>query len=264
MKKSARKDIRNHIESLGINRRDDVVVHSRLISFGQIDGDPPSEVYNALRDIIGEKATIAVPTYVFAQPDVVYDREKTPSTQTGIFSEYVRTQEFAIRSRNPVHNHAAIGPKAPLLNKTLATVSIGHGSDFDLFHAEGFKLLLLGCKFSEGATFLHHLEGVVGVPYRKWVVLEKRIRNSDGLVQNIALNYYARNVLSWEEDFDKVTSGFLAEGVAREAAACYGKSFAMSLTALSEAGRSLLERNPYAFVSHREPGIDYIHAGCAG
>ena len=41
-----------------------------------------------------------------------------------------------------------------------------------------FKLLLLGCNPMQGATYLHHLEALYEVPYRKWInVIEKRLKN---------------------------------------------------------------------------------------
>ena len=37
-----------------------------------------------------------------------------------------------------------------------------------------FKLILLGCEPNQGATYLHHLEAIYGVPYRKWITIKKK------------------------------------------------------------------------------------------
>ena len=57
---------------------------------------------------------------------------------------------------------------------------------------EGFSLLLLGCTFTEGATFVHHVEAEKGVPYREWIDLPRRIQLDTAPVADIAVRYYAR------------------------------------------------------------------------
>ncbi|MEL6317170.1 MAG: AAC(3) family N-acetyltransferase [Pseudomonadota bacterium] len=250
VKRSSRESLIRHIEALGVAPGDDVVVHSRLISFGVIEGDAPAVVLDALRSVVGSSATIAAPTYVFAdQPDAIYEAATTPSTAAGVFSEHVRTRDGAVRSASPVHSHAAIGPKAELLTRSPETASFGPGSDFEILKDAGFKLVLLGCLFSQGATYLHHLEAVANAPYREWVVSKKRVRDADGGVRTVDLRYFARRDAAWAEDFDKVVPGLIEDGVVIAAPAHYGRSFAAHLPRLDAAGRDLLEADPFAFVS---------------
>ena len=61
-----------------------------------------------------------------------------------------------------------------------------------------------GAAFSEGATFLHHLEAVAGVPYRKWVTLPRAVVGDDGAVGTRDVQYYGRDDVRWREDFDCV------------------------------------------------------------
>ena len=72
------------------------------------------------------------------------------------------------------------------------TRSIGPGSSFDAMQLAGFQLLLLGCTFHEGATFVHHVEAMVGVPYREWVDLERRVVTPDGITRAMQCRYYGR------------------------------------------------------------------------
>ena len=79
-----------------------------------------------------------------------------------------------IRSRCLIHNHIGIGPNAKILNLSKENISIGKGSDFEYMKLNNFKLLLLGCDPIQGATYLHHLEALHGVPYRKWITIKKK------------------------------------------------------------------------------------------
>ena len=67
------KDLQDHLTELGLVGGMDVVVHSKLMSFGQIPGGA-SDVYAALSGIVGAAGTIAVPTYRLESPaDEVFD-----------------------------------------------------------------------------------------------------------------------------------------------------------------------------------------------
>ena len=75
-----------------------------------------------------------------------------------------------------IHNHIGLGPNAKILNLSKENISIGKGSDFEFMMKNNYKLLLLGCDPIQGATYLHHLEALVEVPYRKWInVIKKKI-----------------------------------------------------------------------------------------
>ena len=43
-------------------------------------------------------------------------------------------------------------------------ISLGKNSDFEGLYKNDYSLVLLGCKASEGATYLHHLEAIKNVP----------------------------------------------------------------------------------------------------
>ena len=250
LKVSDFQSLKAHIESVGVRRGHNIVVHSKMISFGQIIGDDPCDViYNALRAVVGPDATIAVPTYVMGSGDV-YNPASTPSTRVGAFSEYIRQRPEAIRSLSPVHNHAAVGPLAHVLTETPPTASLGPESDFIRFLDNGFHLLLLGCLPSEGCTYLHHLEAEVGVPYRSWVVSPKRLQRSpDGPVEEIDFRYFAIKEENIEESFDVILPPLMASGTTQKKAAVFGNSFYLTLNDLDKVAREMLQADPYAFVS---------------
>ena len=59
-------DLLTQLRSLGVVAGDRLVVHARLISFGQIEGGAAT-VFAALMEAIGPQGTLVVPTYTLAR-----------------------------------------------------------------------------------------------------------------------------------------------------------------------------------------------------
>jgi aminoglycoside 3-N-acetyltransferase len=242
-------DLREHVAALGIRRGSNVVVHSRLLAFGR--SPAPATVNEVLRDAIGDDATLVVPTYTFdTSPERPYDPGRTPATNVGALSEYVRTLPGAVRSLSPIHNHAAVGPRARLMREAPPTSSLGPGTDFDVLFRAGFSLLLLGCGFNQGCTYLHHVEAMVGVPYRKWTDLDRVLRDSaTGKEESVKVRYYARESEHLRSNFDVVEAPLAARGALRSAPAVLGRSFLVTLADLDACAREMLAADPYALVA---------------
>jgi len=185
-------ELTTHIRNLGIGEGDRLCVHSRLISFGRIPGGAAT-AYGALRDIVGASGTIAVPTYTFnLNSDSVFDPEKTPSHACGELSEYVRELPGSVRTRAAIHSYASTGPASRELLLAKEDRSFGDGSVFEVMVRHGFKLLLLGCNYTEGATFIHHVETNANVAYREWIDLDRQVRFEDGQVRKVKYKYFAK------------------------------------------------------------------------
>lgn len=121
-------DIKRGLEQLGLRNGDVVIVHSSLSSFGFVEGGAET-VISALLETVGKEGTVVMPTYsanrrkvrrtgkekqlgVTWKYDVLpYDPKQTPCW-TGIIAETFRKANDAIRSLNPTHSIAAMGPKA--------------------------------------------------------------------------------------------------------------------------------------------------------
>ncbi|MBF0134831.1 MAG: AAC(3) family N-acetyltransferase [Magnetococcales bacterium] len=248
MIRTTRSDMLAHLQTLGIRPGERLVVHGSLLTFGYLEGGA-AMIHHVLRELLGPAGTIVVPTYCFEQDaGIPYDPATCVSTGMGAFSEYVRLLPGAVRSRTPIHNHAGEGPDASLLLQPNGTCSMGQGSDFELLEQAGFRLLLLGCRFSQGATFLHHLEALHGVPYRQWITLARYIREKDGTVQPITCRYYSLLDKDFLENFDPVDAWMAADGNMITSRAAYGQSRLMSLTALQSCVMSRLVQDPFALV----------------
>lgn len=211
-------------------------------------------VHTALLNVVGESATIAVPTYtVDLTEEDIYDPDSTPANGMGSYSDFVLSLPGRCRSLCPIHNHAAVGTGAAgLAAATDGTCSIGPGSDFEKFYDDDYDLLLLGCGFAQGATYLHHLEAVENVPYRKWVDVERRRRCPEQSDRAMQIRYFARNEPDLIEDFDTIEQQLVDLGEVAKVAAPYGSSFRVPIRRLHALVVDALGKNPYLLVRPRE------------
>lgn len=248
----------DHLKALGLAPGVDVVIHSSLMAFGRLqppEGQSgPEMVYQAARDLIGPEATLVAPSYTFDTHERPYDVRHSASTGVGALSEYVRQRPDAVRSLSPVHNHVAVGPKAEaLLSDTPPDVSLGPRSDFERLREADLLLVLLGVGFRRGCTYLHHMEAVAEVPYRRWLALPRVVINADGDRQVIQMRYFARaedpEGRSWRANFDVIVDDLRADGALTEVQAPYGVSYAVRLSDLHRRAEALLSADPYALVA---------------
>lgn len=245
----SKEDVCEHLRQLGVRSGMGLVVHSKLMSFGVVK-NAESLVFECLQEVVGPKGTIVVPTYTFSTSEtVVYDPKNTPSTNVGRLGEFVREQPGAVRSLSPIHNHAALGPKADVLMQTPPTASLGPQSDFENLSNAGFSLLLLGCKFSEGCTFLHHMEAMENVPYRRWVDVERHyVDPADGLSHDVMVKYFARDDDGWTENLDVVEAPLIELGAVVQVPTLFGASRFMALKDLEAYAHKILNVDAYALV----------------
>ncbi len=231
----------DHLDQLGVSVNRNLIVHGRLIAFGQCK---PEDALDSIQELIGPNATLVAPTYVFGS-STPYDPEQSPPTGMGTLSQLVWTHPGARRSLCPVHNHAGIGPLADGLLGTTMLSSFGAGTDFEWMHEQDFDLLLLGCTLGQAATFVHHLETLAEVPYRTWVDSPKEIV-LNGRTETVPFRYYARCDANVVEDFDQIVPA-LGDDV-KVVPAPYGSSTLVSLRDLKRVGLEFLRADPYGLV----------------
>lgn len=244
-------DIAAHLRALGVAEGANLAVHSRLLSFGRVDGGAGA-LYDALRDAVGPNGTLVFPTYTLnLDAKTPYDPATTPSHNVGSLSEYARCVPGARRTLCPLHSHVVIGAKAELLMGADPARSIGPGSSFEVMHKVGFQSLLLGCTFHEGATFVHHVEAMVGVPYREWVEFDRQVVMPDGALRAMRCRYYGRRrQIGFTNDLSACELAARAhhQVVSVPIAASKRTSHLIPLATLHECVDGLLARDPYALV----------------
>jgi aminoglycoside N3'-acetyltransferase len=239
-------DILTHLKDLNINQGDKIVVHSSLFALGVFDIE---DIAGALFEAVGKTGCVIVPTYTFSISSPDFYDPKTSLCEVGELGNWFIRQKGAVRSVCPLHNHTGIGPDAQNLLAIKGDVSLGHGSDFDLFYKNNYKLLLLGTSFAQAATYLHHVEACVDVPYREWIALKRLVKDGSGEIHSVECNYFARKEDAKETDFDLIKAHLGERMVTAQLP--YGFSHCIDITALHECAEQLLKEDPYFFASKR-------------
>lgn len=229
-----------HYRALGLGFGQNVVCHSALFSFGRCSAE---DALKALVTVVGENATIAAPAYHFEKTP--FDVLNPNFSGVGRLSEILFEMEGSVRSKCPVHSHVALGPKSRGLLENNPEYSFGHQSDFDWFLNNNFDLILLGCSFSRGATFLHHIEALMNVPYRKWVLSPKKCLIA-GETKVMDFNYFARIDSSFNENFDIIPK-VMKDGL-KIVQTPLGRSYRVSLRQLSDFVMDNVKVDPYFLV----------------
>ena len=245
----SKENFKKHLLDLGLVRGDNIILHSRLVSFGLVPGGPES-FYEALLEVVGESSLIVVPTYTFQLTgDDIYDPQTTSSDNMGVVSKYLRQLPNAFRSACPIHNHACVGQKAIEISLLEGDFSFGPKSDFDWMSNYDFKLVLLGCGFDIAGTQVFHTMTYFNVPYRRWIKIPRKRRNLDGTVSEISVNYFARDP-GFQEDISKPLELLSERNQINIISAPSGFSYAMSLGNFRSTCFDLMDKCPNVFLKN--------------
>ncbi|MCI5059436.1 MAG: AAC(3) family N-acetyltransferase [Alphaproteobacteria bacterium] len=245
MKTTTLDEMNQHLDDLGLSKSmEALVIHSSLISFGRLDFSIEA-LFDLIRAKIALEATIFVPTFTLKLTEEdVFDVSETPSHGMGVFSEYVRKLPEAVRANNPMHSYTGIGPKADILKTASETLSFGQNSCFEKMLELDPHLLLLGCPFHHGATHIHQKEAEMGVPYRLWLDLKRKVRGSEGDIEDITFKYYGvrRDIeVNWTPA--RVIEHLKAQNQLTELPLDYGKSYSMRLFDLDLAAQNIIKQD---------------------
>jgi len=166
-----KEDIVNCLKKCNLSQGDSVFVHSNLGFFGKLENaenaDKLCQIFEeAIFEVIGDQGTLIVPTYSLSFcNNEIYDLDKTPSYECGIFSEYIRKKEKSKRTDDGNFSVSAIGFKANFFTTEIDEHSFGENSFWGKFWKENGKI----CRFnmsSDYNTFIHFVEKKNNVQYR--------------------------------------------------------------------------------------------------
>jgi len=165
-------DIEMALRGVGLEASDTVYIISSLSRLPGLEGygttaDPSAVFCDALRAVIGDGGTIVVPTSSqnLCNTDVTFNPATTPSFERGLLPEYVRRLAGARRSFHPFTSYAAIGAKAAHITEKVTRHAYGPETPEARMIDMGAKFLALGVG-PNIITTVHHVEHVMGVPYR--------------------------------------------------------------------------------------------------
>ena len=123
-------------------------------------------VINGLKDIVGSSGTLLFPTFNWDFcKGIPFDYHNTPS-KTGALSKAALKRPDFRRTLHPLYSFAVWGKKADELLSINVPNSFGKGTIFDKMTEYDAKALVIGVPALSGFTYIHHVEKLVGVPYR--------------------------------------------------------------------------------------------------
>jgi len=155
--------------ALGIKTGDTILVHSSLKSIGYVEGGPDT-VIDAFLEVIGKSGTLLMPSFQKGSEFFILDRGcrfdlRNSRSELGIISETFRKRPGIIRSLNPTHCTAGIGPMAKdiLAGHEKCNISCGAGTPYHKIAEVGGKIILMGVDHGSNTT-LHFVENTNGAP----------------------------------------------------------------------------------------------------
>lgn len=165
-------DIKRAYEEIGVSRGSVVLVKSDLRFLGDFDSDSidnlPKAHFDALAELVDlSEGTIVVPTSStsLCNTDTLFDPDTTKS-ESGLFSEYVRTLPGAVRSFHPFVSYCAIGKNAHQICDDVPRHAFGPDSPKDRLLKFDPLYVSIGQAPRMTCSYIHHAEFLAGVPYR--------------------------------------------------------------------------------------------------
>ena len=187
-------EILDHLHNSNIRRGDVIMLHSDVLGMGRPDlrlfGSFLESIISIFISAIGPSGTLVMPTFTWSFPNnEIFDKEQTPS-KVGALTEYFRQRKGSVRTADPLHSCAILGPNADVLleidNDTFGANSINrHLFDLDA------KLVTFGLPFR--STLYHYAEQLFRVPYR----LEKTFSGiivNEGVQSAANCTFFARDL----------------------------------------------------------------------
>lgn len=243
MKNSYLKNFFNdHFKKLNLNKNDNLVLHADLSTFGIIDNKIYKIVLEILIKLIGKNGTIIMPSYDLCNKSYyIYDYKKV-NENNGRLVKLFSKRSDVVKSKSLIHSHLGFGKKSSILKKSKIDKSFGKNTDFDFFVREKFKLILLGCKPSIGATILHHFEFEAKVPYRKKIVIIKNYLFKNK-IKKIKYHYFARSK-NYKFDIDRAFKDIVETAKSsKKIRNKFGESYSIDLKEMKNITINLFKKN---------------------
>ena len=238
--------IKHILNDLGIQRGDNLLLHSSFVTLSNFV-DTPKEVVNEVLEVIGDQGTLLAPTSnieMFKQGR--YDSEKTSvQSDFGAISEEVRILPGSIRSINPFDSVCGFGPLAEKICGGYNEQCYGEESPWKKVLNYKFKLVMLGVDFFY-ASIVHAAEVDAKVPYRKWIDYKNKMVHK-GVETDFNIKIYAMD-LSTKRYYNKVYDEILDSGDVLRTSK-YIKGYSVDMEGIYNYFMDKIKDDPYIFVS---------------
>ena len=166
-------DIKAAYHAAGVSRGCTVLLKTDIRFLGLFDnkgyGD---DVLQAHVDVLSELIDLSVGTLVvstsstnLSNTDIIFDIHNTPS-ERGVLTEFIRQLPGAVRSFHPFHSYAAIGKDAESIVSNVSRHAFGFETPKERLINMNALCVSVGLPVTATCTTVHHVEFLIGVPYR--------------------------------------------------------------------------------------------------
>jgi len=155
-------------KNLGINRNDNVLIHSSMKSIGEVESGADT-VLDVFIAYLAEQGNIALPSHSWStinDEHNIFDPVKEPSC-VGILTEIFRKRNGVLRALHPTHSIAITGKDAEYFVKDehLTDTPCGRKGCWGKLLDMDFKIIFLGCSTKRN-TYIHGVEEWCDIPDR--------------------------------------------------------------------------------------------------
>ena len=184
----------NHFEEffdqINVDHYSGIFIHSSLVRFGLIEGGVNS-ILDLLLSFASDKVNVAMPAFTWSAPGKGKWDISSSVSEVGALTEAFRHRSGVCRSIHPIHSISSTGKEVDFFCNHESHSSFGLGSSFQKMIDNNFLNVSIGANFEGGASFLHHAEEIVQVPYREYVPINCAIY-ADDVKRDRSFSYFAR------------------------------------------------------------------------
>ena len=147
-----------------------------------------------LQGLVGKEGTLLFPTFNWDFcKGIGFDYYKTP-VKTGALSKAALKRQDFDRTAHPLYSFAVWGAYKEELMSDRSVDAFGPGTIFERMNLWNAKVLAIGLSPLEGVTYVHHVEQMVGVPYRYHKNFTADYTDADGVCESRTYRMYVRDL----------------------------------------------------------------------
>jgi aminoglycoside 3-N-acetyltransferase len=152
------------------------------------------DLIECLQKLVGNEGTIVFPAFNWDFcKGVAFDYYKTP-VRTGSLPKAALSRDDFVRTDHPIYSFAIWGKHQREWIEIKSKNSFGTGTIFEKLFYENAKVLAIGLGALKGTTYIHHVEQMVGVPYRYNKDFSAEYKSQDGISKVRTYSMYVRDL----------------------------------------------------------------------
>jgi len=212
--------------------------------------------YQALIELLGKGGTLVVPTgnastnskIQICGTDNTFSLKDTPSGM-GVFSEYVRKKPGARRSFHPFISYTAIGKHAAEICDDVSRHAFGPETPMERMINLNTLGISPGLHPRITASIIHHIEMVMGVPYRYTKEFIHPVQRGGKVVKEpFYMNVWYRECDLQRDEKKKIFKKFLSEYTIKSEKVGRGKIYSYSLVDFYKFNIKLFKKDIYIWL----------------